>query len=148
MSCIWYLICLIPNTTATYIVTSDHFYLLKWLMVSICIYIVIVIVPVYVSMLYRCWYLAQLKWCSLWSTLVFSWGWYFYWKGIGCKNQSCKYLYLDNFNHSIDLSLLPFFVSVGTLVWCWKKNWKIKHQVIILWSNVVWIEKIKCGGPT
>jgi len=28
------------------------------------------------------------------------------------------------------------------------EGWKIKHQVIKLWSNVVWIEKIECGGPT
>jgi len=36
----------------------------------------------------------------------------------------------------------------GTLVWCWKLNWKIKHQVIIFWTNVVWIEKIECESPT
>jgi len=35
----------------------------------------------------------------------------------------------------------------GTFMWSWMKNSKIKHQVIIIWFNVVWIEKIECGVP-
>ena len=39
--------------------------------------------------------------------------------------------------------------AVGTLIGVMlEEKLKVKHQVIILWSNVVWIVKNRVWGPT